>query len=312
MVTKYLVRLYDLEEGPLGGMSVAVAPPGTGASIPLTPAVPSTIEEHGQLVLSEQGSPVGTAELHPLGACSLGPVVLADGQVDARRSAVLMRFALLHLRWAGYAYCLLTDLPHDEGVRAATVPVPTASTDAESRLADRDDRSLPWGDIFVDLSNPALPYFPSVLSDEGKMYTVRRAEASEQMMLIRWISEEFGAGWASEMTRSFANTPISSVVAVETDDGDPSTRRPAGFISYNTTRSGMLSSIAVRSDLKGIISSIGGALLTQCLYETRARGFSYAVLGGVSRRVPALRSCPGSWTIPGSHPGIFGKGINAL
>ncbi|WP_432570114.1 hypothetical protein [Kineococcus sp. SYSU DK005] len=307
----HLVRLYDLGEPARDGLSAHLTSSvlgvrdGDGASV-------AGVGVGSYLTFTQDGKPVGSIELHPYGVCSLGRVTLHEGHTDRARSAAVLRRALHYLHWSGFAYCLLDEVPDDPLIRAASVAVPEGSGTANLLASSADDPSLAYGDIFVDLTSTHLPDFPTSFSQEGATYTIRRPEASEQRALTGWIEETFGAGWASEVQRSFANTPISSVIAVQSDDATAQTRRPVGFISYNTTRRGMLSSIAVRDDLQGVVSRIGAALLTQCLHEARMSGLSFALLGGVSRRVAALRICPGSWTVPGSHPSVFGRGINAL
>ncbi|WP_052869157.1 GNAT family N-acetyltransferase [Streptomyces niger] len=317
-----LVRLYDLPpfEFQAASPAVAVPPDGQDASVwssaPLRVVhEPSAVPKGKSWVELRQGGAVfGRCAINSWGAGTVGPCEVAP-DVDAGRRPqahwTLMQLALERLRWLGYAYGLLDVQEFADQLPAAVENavwwVPTGNTSLSA--ADRDDKSLEWADLFVDLRTWTPAGNAAALGVDGRSLCVRRPETSEQLLLTDWIRETFGGGWASEVHRSFSRDPISSVIIVDQDRDLPAKDRLLGFISYDTARLGMLSSIALAPSVRGHALAVASTLIEQCLSEARDSGMPYAVLGGVSHRRQALRLMGSLWTIPGSCPGIFGKGV---
>ncbi|WP_269217513.1 GNAT family N-acetyltransferase [Streptomyces clavuligerus] len=264
--------------------------------------------------LRQGGDTLGSCDINTSGPGTVGPCEIADTIAAAHRPLVrwaLVHLALEHLGWLGYAYGLLNIGEHTDGLPPAVadaawqIPLTTGRT----RAASRDDPSLKWADFFIDLRTWSPRDKPATLHAAGRELVVRRPEASEGLLLVEWIKETFGGGWASEIHRSFSRDPISSVIVVDQDTGLPAKERLIGFVAYDTARLGMLSTIALIPSVRGHSLELAPALLEECLRQAKASGMPYAVLGGVANRLTALRYINALWTIPGSYPGIFGKGI---
>ncbi|MFI2077591.1 GNAT family N-acetyltransferase [Streptomyces triculaminicus] len=225
---------------------------------------------------------------------------------------LLVHVALERLQWLGYAYALMEVsecADHFPSVlQQASWWIPD-STEHKSAVS-RDDKSLEWADLFIDFRTWTPSSTPTSLTVNGRDLWVRRPEASEELLLVEWVRDTFGGGWASEIHRSFSRDPISSVIVVDRDKDLAPKDRLLGFIAYDTARLGMLSTIALVPEVRGHDLSLTSALLEECLREARASGMTYAVLGGVGNaRLAALRLFSSLWSIPGSCPGIFGRGV---
>lgn len=303
--SRSLIRLYDLPEDSglleLAGAELRLVTTSFEVS-PRFDAVPVT----GRRIRACLGADmVGEVKVGTTGrACVDEGVTTAQCPVSLRDEVrrVLTAAALSGLSWAGYAYAECSG-PADRLATwfpGATWEIP----EHPSALSpvERDARELAWGDIYVDLRQEGKVVGPPVPS-----FCVRRPEAAEQQVLVEWIRRDFGAGWASEFSRAFANTPISAMIAVQ--DGVAGGRgTPVGFIAYDCARLGMLSTFAFRPEFRGQ-STLAGKLLGACLQDIRRKGDSFTILGGVSRRLAALRFISTGMTVPGSCPGIFGKAI---
>lgn len=315
-----LVRLYDLTPSAprlmLDGASprIAGATPMDLARLAGEPVgslgLPPTPGPQGDVLLATVDAKLlGWVGVNVLGAGTVGPVRLAS-PADEELGRELLAAALWRLRWRGYAYGMVAgEDRHHAGpdVREAMWEIP--DSDGDKRIGRRDVPELEWADIFVDLRSHPAPKPVVELELDGYPVQVRRPEASEQLLIVDWVAKEFGRGWAAEMQRAFAHDPISAVVVARRGYSDNPQECLLGFIAYNTARFGMLSSIALAGDARGRNAHIAMELLNLCLAEARQFGMDYAVLGGVSRRLGALRVLGSAWTIPGSCPGIFGKGI---
>jgi hypothetical protein len=124
---------------------------------------------------------------------------------------------------------------------------------------------------------------------------IRRAEPWDRSALRRFITAEFGEGWAAETEMAFGGHPISAFVA--TKDGEI-----AGFAAFDATRRGFFGPTGVRKDLRG--SGAGAALLFRCLDAMREAGYAYAIIGGAGPVDFYARVC-GATVIEDSEPGIY-------
>lgn len=125
--------------------------------------------------------------------------------------------------------------------------------------------------------------------------TIRRAIAPEKHVVVSWVQAHFSAHWASEVDVAFARTPLSCFIAV--DDADLT-----GFACYDATTIGFFGPTGVDTDRQG--AGIGTALLLACLDDMRARGYAYAIIGGVGPAEYYERTV-GATLIEGSDPGIY-------
>ena len=124
---------------------------------------------------------------------------------------------------------------------------------------------------------------------------VRRALAPERHVVVSWVRQEFGEGWASECEVSFSRLPISCFRAQRGQD-------LLGFACYDATAKAFFGPTGVleRERERGI----GTALLLVTLHAMAAEGYAYAIIGGVG---PAdfYAKAVGAVAIAGSAPGIY-------
>jgi GNAT superfamily N-acetyltransferase len=124
---------------------------------------------------------------------------------------------------------------------------------------------------------------------------VRRAIAPEKHVVVSWVRQQFGEGWASECEVSFARLPISCFRAQRGQD-------VLGFACYDATAKAFFGPTGVlESERK---HGIGTALLLMALGAMAAEGYAYAIIGGAG---PAefYAKAVGAIPIAGSDPGIY-------
>ena len=124
---------------------------------------------------------------------------------------------------------------------------------------------------------------------------IRRALAAERRVVIPWIEERFGAGWAGEAETAFSSTPARIHIAHHRD-------RIVGFACHDVTALGFFGPTGVDETMRG--KGIGEALLVESLLSMRAAGYAYAIIGGVGPAEFYARAV-GAVEIAGSTPGIY-------
>ncbi|MDK1375923.1 MULTISPECIES: GNAT family N-acetyltransferase [unclassified Sinorhizobium] len=129
----------------------------------------------------------------------------------------------------------------------------------------------------------------------GPGISIRRAMAAERRVVLAWIEERFGAGWAGEAEAAFSSTPTRIHVAVHE-------KRIVGFACHDVTALGFFGPTGVDEAMRG--QGIGEALLVESLMAMRAAGYGYAVIGGVGPADFYARAV-GAVEIPDSTPGIY-------
>jgi len=139
------------------------------------------------------------------------------------------------------------------------------------------------------------PQLTSKLAKKG--IVIRRVLAPELAPVTRWIGESFGAGWAGEATVSFARQPPSCFIAIRKN-------KPVGFACYDATARGFFGPTGVDEAARG--QGIGQTLLLACLFDMRAQGYAYAIIGDVGP-VDFYARTVGATRIAGSTPGIFAR-----
>ncbi len=125
---------------------------------------------------------------------------------------------------------------------------------------------------------------------------LRRALAPERHVVVSWVREQFGEGWASECEVSFARLPISCFRAQRGQE-------ILGFACYDATAKDFFGPTGVleRERKQGI----GTALLLMALHAMAAEGYAYAIIGAAG---PAdfYATAVGAVPIASSTPGIYG------
>ena len=126
----------------------------------------------------------------------------------------------------------------------------------------------------------------------------RRPLAAEKYLVIKWVEENFGNGWKSEVDVSFSKNPSSTFIAVK--DG-----KIIGFSTYDSAYLNFLGPMGVSKGYRK--RGLGKVLLYLALRSMKEMGYAYAIIGGVG---PAkfYEKTFGAKIIKGSDPGIY-KGI---
>jgi GNAT superfamily N-acetyltransferase len=124
---------------------------------------------------------------------------------------------------------------------------------------------------------------------------VRRALAPERHVVVSWVRQQFGEGWASECEVSFARLPISCFRAQRGQD-------VLGFACYDATAKAFFGPTGVLETERK--QGIGTALLLAALQAMAAEGYAYAIIGAAG---PAefYAKAVGAVPIAGSSPGIY-------
>lgn len=152
-------------------------------------------------------------------------------------------------------------------------------------------------DMLVKLYDlPDVGHLKDRLQNEG--IVVRPALAAEKSLVVQWISQRFGEGWASEGEICFSFQPVSCFIAVR--EG-----KILGFACYEAAYRNFFGPTGVDEAHRG--RGIGAWMLIECLSTMKSMGYAYAIIGGVG---PAdyYAKTVGASLIAGSDPGIY-KGI---
>jgi len=127
--------------------------------------------------------------------------------------------------------------------------------------------------------------------------TIRRAIAPEKHIVLDWIREAFGEGWASEADVAMCNQPSTCFIAV-----DEEKKQIVGFACVEATYKDFFGPTGVDPAYRG--RGIGKALLLAALECLRGLGYGYAVIGGAGP-VEFYAKAVGAIPIPDSAPGIY-------
>jgi GNAT superfamily N-acetyltransferase len=125
---------------------------------------------------------------------------------------------------------------------------------------------------------------------------IRKPIGPEAHIIVKWVSDQFGAGWVSEAEAALSNRPRSCFTAVKDS-------MILGFACYDATALGFFGPIGVAAPHRR--KGIGSALMTACLLDMKLKGYGYAVAGGVGDTGFYVRNAQ-AVEIPNSTPGIYG------
>lgn len=133
------------------------------------------------------------------------------------------------------------------------------------------------------------------MSLEQQGIVIRRPLAAEKSIVLDWVKQHFGDGWASEVEVSFAYQPLACFVAIKED-------KIIGFSVYDVAYRNFFGPTGVDEASRGF--GIGKALLIKALEAMKNLGYAYAIIGGVG---PAgfYEKAVGAILIEGSNPGIY-------
>ena len=125
---------------------------------------------------------------------------------------------------------------------------------------------------------------------------IRVALAAEKSIVVDWVAQRFGQGWASEAEVCFSYQPITCFIAIYEE-------KIIGFACYDAAYRNFFGPTGVEQSSRG--KGIGKILLLKCLQAMKAQGYAYGIIGGVG---PAgfYEKAVGATLIEGSNPGIYG------
>jgi hypothetical protein len=125
--------------------------------------------------------------------------------------------------------------------------------------------------------------------------TLRKPIGPEKHGIISWVSDHFGAGWASETDVALSNKPATCFVAVKEAN-------IIGFACYDATALGFFGPIGVEKSRRK--KGTGTALMTACLLDMKLKGYGYAVVGAV-KNIDYYKDAVSALEIPDSSPGFY-------
>lgn len=134
------------------------------------------------------------------------------------------------------------------------------------------------------------------LEEEG--FEIRRPIGPEKHVIVDWVKETFGSGWASECEVAFSNKPVSCFIAVKD-------KKVIGFACFDATCRNFFGPTGVSNDMRG--KGIGKALLLACMFQMRSDGYAYAIIGGAGPK-DFYKKILNAVVIEDSVPGIY-KGM---
>ena len=138
-------------------------------------------------------------------------------------------------------------------------------------------------------------HWPFLVEQKELGISLRKPLGPEKHGIISWVSDHFGAGWASETDAALCNTPATCFVAVKDEN-------IIGFACYDATALGFFGPIGV--DKSHRKKGTGKALMTACLLDMKLKGYGYAVVGAV-KDTDYYKNAVGALEIPDSSPGIY-------
>ena len=125
--------------------------------------------------------------------------------------------------------------------------------------------------------------------------TIRKPIGPEKHIIMNWVSEHFGTGWAGEADTAISNNPRTCFIAVKKE-------AIIGFACYDATALGFFGPIGVEK--KHRTQGTGKALMNACLLDMKLKGYGYAIVGAVED-TEYYKNTVGAAEILDSSPGIY-------
>ena len=158
---------------------------------------------------------------------------------------------------------------------------------------------LPMTDMLIKLYD-LEDHMPFWAEQKALGITLRKPIGPEKHVIIDWVADQFGGGWAAETDIALCNHPRTCFVAVKD-------AQIIGFACYDATALGFFGPIGVAKSHRR--KGTGLALMTACLLDMKQKGYGYAIVGAV-KDTDFYTNAVGAIEIPDSAPGIYGTQIS--
>ena len=128
---------------------------------------------------------------------------------------------------------------------------------------------------------------------------IERALAPNRHKAMAFARENFGEGWASEVSAAFSNNPVTCYIAIRDHE-------VLGFACYDATAKDYFGPTGVKESERG--QGIGLALLLQSLEGLKEAGYGYGIIGSAGP-VHFYEKCCGAQVIENDQPNIYSRMI---
>ena len=128
---------------------------------------------------------------------------------------------------------------------------------------------------------------------------IERALAPNRHKVMEFARENFGEGWASEVSAAFSNNPVTCYIAIREHE-------VLGFACFDATAKDYFGPTGVKESERG--QGIGLALLLQSLEGLKEMGYGYGIIGGAGP-VHVYEKCCGAQVIETEQPNIYSRMI---
>lgn len=124
---------------------------------------------------------------------------------------------------------------------------------------------------------------------------IRRAMPYERAHLLKYVTKQFGLGWADQAEMAFSQHPVTCFIA--TYEG-----RIVGFAAFEGTNRNFFGPTGVDAEFRK--RGIGRILLVKCMQAMRDMGYAYAIIGSAGPQ-DFYNKNVGAVSIPDSVPGVY-------
>lgn len=132
---------------------------------------------------------------------------------------------------------------------------------------------------------------------ESEGIRILRPMTPNKGKVAEWVREQFGDGWADEISAAFTRQPVGCFIAYDINE-----KRILGFAGYECTYKDFFGPTGVDESMRG--RGIGGALLLRCMEALRDEGYGYAIIGSAGP-TEFYKKMLGAIPIEDSSPGIY-------
>jgi len=124
---------------------------------------------------------------------------------------------------------------------------------------------------------------------------LRAARPYERHIVADWVAEHFSPKWVSECKVAFSHQPVNCFIATKD-------KQILGFACCDVTARGFIGPMGIDPAARG--DGLGRALLLMSLESLRAKGYVYAIIGGVGPQ-EFYKKTVAAIPIADSSPGLY-------